>query len=53
MLSGQPLDGNMSLMFSLVTRLESESFETLINFLAFLVQTLWFKINKIVIQIMD
>jgi len=29
------------------TRLESESFKTLIDFLMFLVQKLWPKINKI------
>jgi len=39
-LGAQPLDGSISLMFSLETRLESESFEPLIDFLAFLVQTL-------------
>ena len=44
----QPLDGNISLKVSLETRLESESFETLINFLMFLVQKLWPKINKII-----
>jgi len=31
----QPLDGSISLTFSLETRLESAFFETLINFLAF------------------
>jgi len=36
----QPLDGSISLKFSLETRLESESFEPLINFLTFLVQKL-------------
>ena len=30
------------------TRLESESFEPLIDFLAFLVQKLWSKINKLI-----
>jgi len=43
----QPLDGSISLKFSLETRQESVSFETLIDFLAFLVQKLWPKINKI------
>ena len=36
----QPLGQSISLKFSLETRLESESFEPLINFLAFLVQKL-------------
>jgi len=36
----QPLGRSVSLKFSLETRLESESFEPLIDFLAFLVQTL-------------
>ena len=36
----QPLGQSVSLKFSLETRLESESFEPLINFLAFLVQKL-------------
>ena len=36
----QPLYGSISLKFSLETRLESESFEPLIDFLAFLVQKL-------------
>jgi len=40
------LDGSISLKFSLVTRLESVSFETLIDFLASLVKKLWLKINK-------
>ena len=35
---GQPLDESISLKFSLEIRLESESFEPLIDFLAFLVQ---------------
>jgi len=42
----QPLGQSVSLKFSLETRLESESFEPLIDFLAFLVQKLWSKINK-------
>jgi len=36
----QPLGQSVSLWFSLETRLESESFEPLIDFLAFLVQKL-------------
>ena len=36
----QPLDQSVSLKFSLESRLESESFEPLIDFLAFLVQKL-------------
>jgi len=36
----QPLDGSILLKFLLETRLESRSFELLINFLAFLVQKL-------------
>jgi len=43
----QPLGQSFSLKFSLETRLESESFEPLTDFLAFLVQNLWFKINKL------
>ena len=42
----QPLGQSVSLKFSLETRLESESFELLIDFLAFVVQTLQSKINK-------
>jgi len=34
------LDGGISLKFSLETRLESESFEPLIDFLMFLIQKL-------------
>ena len=45
----QPLGQSVSLKFPLETRLESESFEPLIDFLAFLVQKLWFKINKLII----
>jgi len=37
----QPLGQSVSLKVSLETRLESESFKPLINFLAFLVQKLW------------
>jgi len=44
----QPLGHSVSLRFSLETRLESESFELLIHFLAFLVQKLWSKINKLI-----
>jgi len=44
----QPLGQSGSLKFSLETRLESESFEPLINFLAFLVQKLGSKINKVI-----
>ena len=36
----QPLDQSVSLKFSLETRLESESFQPLIDLLAFLVQKL-------------
>ena len=43
----QPLGQSVSLKFSLETRLESKSFEPLIDFLAFLVQTLS-KINKLI-----
>ena len=44
----QPLGQSVSLKFSLETRPESESFEPLIDFLAFLVQKLWSKINKLI-----
>jgi len=44
----QPLGQSVSLKFSWETRLESESFEPLIDFLAFLVQNLWSKINKLI-----
>ena len=44
----QPLGQTVSLKFSLETKLESESFEPLIDFLAFLVQNLWSKINKLI-----
>jgi len=44
----QPLGQSVSLKFSLETRLESESFEPLIDFLTFLVQKLWSKINKLI-----
>jgi len=42
----QPLYQSISLKSLLDTRLESESFEPLIDFLALLVQKLWSKINK-------
>ena len=42
----QPLGQSISLKFSMETRLESEYFEPLINFLTLLVQKLWSKINK-------
>ena len=45
----QLLRQSVSLKFSLETRLESESFETLIDFLTFLVQKLWSQINKLII----
>jgi len=44
----QPLGQSILLKCSLETRLEFESFEPLINFLAFLVQKLWSKINKLI-----
>jgi len=44
----QPLDQSIWLNFSLETRLECESFEPLIDFLVFLVQTLWSKTNKLI-----
>ena len=44
----QPLGQSVSLKFSLETRLKSESFEALIDFLAFLVQKLWSKMNKLI-----
>ena len=44
----QPLGQSVLLKFLLETRLESESFEPLINFLAFLVQRLWSKINNLI-----
>jgi len=44
----QPLGQSISLKFPLETRLESASFEPLIDFLAFLVQNLWSKINKLI-----
>jgi len=37
----QPQGGSISLKFLLETKQESESFESLIGFLAFLVQKLW------------
>jgi len=44
----QPLGQSVSLKFSLETRLESKSFEPFIDFLAFLVQKLWSKINQLI-----
>jgi len=44
----QPLGQSVSLKIPLETRLESEPFEPLINFLSFLVQKLLFKINKLI-----
>jgi len=44
----QLLGLSVSLKFSLETRLESESFDTLIDFLALLVQKLWSKVNKLI-----
>ena len=44
----QPLGQSVLLKFSLETRLESESFEPLIDFLTFLVRKLWSKINKLI-----
>ena len=44
----QPLGQSVFLKFSLKTRLESESFEPLIDFLTFLIQKLWSKINKLI-----
>ena len=41
----QPLDGNISLKFSLETRLQSESFEPSIDFLAFLVKKMWVRLS--------
>ena len=38
----------ISLKFSLETRLEFKSFEPLTDFLTFLVQKLWSKINKLI-----
>jgi len=44
----RPLGQSVSLKFSLETRLESESFEPLVDFLAFLIQKLLYKINKLI-----
>jgi len=44
----QPLGQSVSLQFSLETRFESESFKPLIDFLVFLGQKLWSKINKLI-----
>ena len=45
----QLLGQSVSLKSLLEARLESQSFEPLIDFLAFLVQKLWYKINKLII----
>ena len=45
----QPLGRSVTLKFALETRLKSESFEPLIDFLAFLVQKLWSQMNKLII----
>jgi len=45
----QPPEGSILLKFSLETRLESESFEHLIDFLAFMVHKLWPKNHKVTI----
>ena len=42
----QPLDRSILLKFSLGTKPESESFQPLINVVAFMVQKLWSQINK-------
>ena len=52
-LRAQLLGQSVLLKFSLETRLESESFEPLIDFLAFLVQKLWSKINKLINNLMS
>ena len=44
----KPLDEGISLKFLLQNRLESNSFEPLIDFLAFVVQKLWPKHNKLI-----
>jgi len=49
----QPRGQSISLKFSLETRLESESFKPLIDILAFLVQKLWSKINKLNIYLIS
>jgi len=46
--SAQPLGQSVLLKFSLETSFESESFEPLIDSVAFLVQKLWSKINKLI-----
>jgi len=43
-----PLGQSILLKFSLETRLKSESFEPLIDFVAFWVQKLWSKTNKLI-----
>jgi len=49
----QPLGPSVSLKFSLETRLQSTSFEPLIDFLAFPVQKLWSKINKLMNELIS
>jgi len=44
----QPLGQSISRKFSFETRLESESFEPLIDYLEFLVQKLRSKLNKLI-----
>jgi len=44
----KPLNGSISLKFLLETRLESEFFEPLIDFLGSWVHKVWPKINKII-----
>ena len=44
----QPLDGSILLKLLLQARLESGSFEPSMDFLAFLVQKLWPKNNKLI-----
>jgi len=44
----QLLDGSILLKFEWETRLESESFDPLIDFLTFLIQKLGYKTNKLI-----
>ena len=44
----KPLDRIILLKFSMETMLESVSFEPVVNFLEFLLQKLWSKINKLI-----
>jgi len=48
MLKAPALDGSILLKFPLETKLKSESFKLLVNFLAFLVEKLWPEINKMI-----